>query len=133
MGRVVSSSSKVTYWLACHFLSCSVPVVVTLLLPVCFTRVAFLRVTSREPLVRSSRENTLECTHALEFFTLSHTQPLHNSHLNTGYLIAELQEDLTRNKGNTWLNKFNFTILTCYFNKISSMFTYIRTCLCKTQ
>ena len=45
----------------------------------------------------------------LNFFTLSHTQPLHNSHLNTGYLIAEIQANLSWNKVNTWLNKFNLT------------------------
>ena len=45
----------------------------------------------------------------LNFFTLSHTQSLHNSHLNTGYLIAEIQANLARNKVNTWLNKFNLT------------------------
>ena len=39
----------------------------------------------------------------------SHTQPLHNSHLNIGYLIAEIQTNLARNKANTWLNKFNPT------------------------
>ena len=44
------------------------------------------------------------------FFTLSHTLPLHNSHLNTRYLIAKLQENLAWNKANTWLNKFNITI-----------------------
>ena len=44
------------------------------------------------------------------FFTLSHTLPLHNSHLNTGYLIAQLQANLEWNKANTWLNKFNLTI-----------------------
>ena len=44
------------------------------------------------------------------FFTLSHTLPLHNSHLNTRYLIAKLQANLARNIANTWLNKFNLTI-----------------------
>ena len=43
------------------------------------------------------------------FFTLSHTLPLHNSYINTGYLIAKLQANLARNKANTWLNKFNLT------------------------
>ena len=39
--------------------------------------------------------------HNLEhFFTLSHTLPLHKSHLNTGLLIAKLQVNLTRNKTN---------------------------------
>ena len=37
--------------------------------------------------------------HNLEqFFTLSHTLPLHDSHLNTGLLIAKIQVNLTRNK-----------------------------------
>ena len=39
--------------------------------------------------------------HKLEhFFTLSHTLPLHDSHLNTGFLNAELQANLARNKAN---------------------------------
>ena len=33
-----------------------------------------------------------------QFFTLSHTLPLHDSHLNTGLLIAKIQENLARNK-----------------------------------
>ena len=49
--------------------------------------------------------------HSLEhFFTLSHTLPLHDSHLNTGFLSAILQANLSRNKANTWLIKFNLTI-----------------------
>ena len=49
--------------------------------------------------------------HSLEhFFTLSHTLPLHDSHLNTGFLSAELQANLSQNKANTWLIKFNLTI-----------------------
>ena len=39
--------------------------------------------------------------HNLEhFFTLSHTLPLHDSHLNTGLLIAKIQENLAWNKAN---------------------------------
>ena len=39
--------------------------------------------------------------HNLEhFFTLSHTLPLHDSHLNTGLLIAKIQANLTWNKAN---------------------------------
>ena len=49
--------------------------------------------------------------HILEhFFTLSYTLPLHDSHLNTGFLSAELQANFSRNKANTWLIKFNLTI-----------------------
>ena len=54
------------------------------------------------------------------FFTLSHTQPLHNSHLNTRYLIAKIQANLARNKVNTWLNKFNLT------NLVSDLFVLPR-------
>ena len=34
------------------------------------------------------------------FFILSHTLPLHDSHLNTRFLNAELQENLARNEVN---------------------------------
>ena len=44
--------------------------------------------------------------HNLEhFFTLSHTLPLHDSHLNTGLLIANIQANLARNKANKMVNK----------------------------
>ena len=39
--------------------------------------------------------------HSLEhFFTLSHTLPLHDSHLNTRLLIAKLQANLAQNEAN---------------------------------
>ena len=39
--------------------------------------------------------------HNLEhFFTLFHTLPSHDSHLNIGLLIAKIQANLTRNKAN---------------------------------
>ena len=39
--------------------------------------------------------------HNLEhFFTLSHSLPLHESHLNTRLLISKIQENLARNKAN---------------------------------
>ena len=39
--------------------------------------------------------------HKLEhFFTLSHTLPLHDSHLNIGLLIAKIQANLVQNKAN---------------------------------
>ena len=43
--------------------------------------------------------------HSFEhFFTLSHTLPLHDSHLNTGLLIVKLQANLVRNKANKMVN-----------------------------
>ena len=39
--------------------------------------------------------------HSLEhFFTLSHSLPLHDSHLNIGLLIAKIQTNLAQNKAN---------------------------------
>ena len=44
--------------------------------------------------------------HTLErFFTFSHTLPLHDSHLNTGFLNVELQANLSRNKANKMIEK----------------------------
>ena len=54
---------------------------------------------SREPPVRSSRVPA--SLHTLEqFFTLSHTLPLYDSHLNIGLLIAKIQANLAQNKAN---------------------------------
>ena len=44
--------------------------------------------------------------HNLEyFFTLSYSLPLHDSHLNTGLLIAKIQANLVRNKANKMVDK----------------------------
>ena len=44
--------------------------------------------------------------HNLEhFFTLSHTLPLHEYHLNTGLLLAKVQANLARNKINKMVDK----------------------------
>ena len=59
--------------------------------------------------MRSSREiqsQVLATLHNLEYiFTLSHTLPLHDSHLNTGLLIAKIQANLARNKANKMVDK----------------------------
>ena len=58
-----------------------------------------LRLASREsPRVQLRVSASL---HNLEhFFTLSHSLPLHDSHLNTGLLIAKVQANLAQNKAN---------------------------------
>ena len=44
--------------------------------------------------------------HNLEhFFTFSHILPLHDSHINTGLLIAKIQGNLTQNKANKIVDK----------------------------
>ena len=51
--------------------------------------------------------------HTLElFFTLFHILPLHDSHLNTGYLNAELQVNWHGIKPTKWLIKFNLIVCT---------------------
>ena len=50
---------------------------------------------SRDPVASLCKMHTSEF-----FFTLSHTLPLHDSHLNTGFLNAEFQANLIRNKAN---------------------------------
>ena len=50
--------------------------------------------------------------HTLELFvTLSHTLSLHDSHLNIGFLNAELQANWHEIKPTKWLIKFNLTLL----------------------
>ena len=39
------------------------------------------------------------------FFTLSHSLPLYDSHLNIGLLIAKIQANLARNKANKMIDK----------------------------
>ena len=75
---------------SCPILSCSAPTGVTFQLLACLVREQLLAACSRESPARSSRES-LFFLHTLEhFFTLFHSLPLQESHLNTGLLIAEI-------------------------------------------
>ena len=77
----------------------------TLQLLACLAREQLLATCSRESPARSNRE-FLFFLQALEhFFTLSHSLPLPESHLNTGLLIAEIQANLARNKANKMVDK----------------------------
>ena len=90
---------------SCPILSCSAPAGVTLQLLACLAREQLLVACTRESLQRSNRES-LFFLHTLEhFFTLSHSLPLQESHLNTGLLIAEIQTNLARNKANKMVDK----------------------------
>ena len=86
-------------------LSCSATASATLQLLACLARVHHfgdlqLRATREiQPRVPISLHN-LE-----QFFTLSHTPPLHDSHLNTGLLIAKIQANLVQNKANKMVDK----------------------------
>ena len=98
---------------SCPILSCSTPAGVTLQLLACLACKQLLAACNRESPTKSSRES-LFFLHTLEhFFTLSHSLPLQESHLNTGLLIAEIQANLARNKANKMVDKiqpFNLPI-----------------------
>ena len=90
---------------SCPILSYSAPVGMTLQLLACLACLQLLAACSRESPTRFSRES-LFFLHTLEhFFTLSHSLPLQESHLNTGLLIAKIQANLAQNKANKMVDK----------------------------
>ena len=108
VGWVASLSLELTTKLDCNFCS----VVLLLSWPFNFLHVSHVWHFGELPVTSHSRDlvaRNLQMHTRLNFFTLSHIQPLHNFHLNTGYLNAKIQANLARNKSNTWLNNFNLT------------------------
>ena len=81
-------------------LSCSATVNATLQLLTCLACVQHS--SGLQP--RTTRKIQLQVLASLynleQFFTLFHTLPLHDSHLNTGLLITKIQANLARNKAN---------------------------------
>ena len=85
-------------WTAnCPILSCNALAGVMLQLLACL---ACVPPCSCESPARSSCESMFFLHTHEHFFTLSHSLPLQESHLNTGLLIAEIQANLVRNKAN---------------------------------
>ena len=88
-------------WMAsCPILSCSAPASMTLQILACLARVQLLAACSRVSPTRSNHESLFFLHTLKHFFTLSHSLPLQESHLNTGLLIAKIQANLVRNKAN---------------------------------
>ena len=85
-----------------YFLSYSALASMTLQFLACLARVQLLAAcTTSGDLQAASHLQVLVFLHNLEyFFTLSHTLPLHDSHLNIELLIAKIQANSTRNKAN---------------------------------
>ena len=83
-----------------YFLSCSGLAGMTLQLLACLAPVQLLAA-CKLPATCEIQSRVPVSLHNLEhFFTLSHTLPSHDSHLNIGLLIAKIQANLTRNKAN---------------------------------
>ena len=90
-------------------LSCNATASVTLQLPCMLHSYAsfgdlLVMSHSRDPITSPCKMHTSEL-----FFTLSNTLPLHDSHLNTGFLNAELQANWHGIKPTKWFIKFNLT------------------------
>ena len=106
-------------------LSCSATAGVTLQLLACLARVQLLAACKLRATceIQSWVPTSL---HNLEhFFTLSHTLPLHDSHLNTGLLIAKIQASLARNKANKMVDKIQPYIKyvhLCFILLLSNLF-----------
>ena len=87
-----------------ELLSCSAIAGVTLQLLACLARVHH----SGSLQSRANRKiqlRVLASLHNLEkFFTLSHTLPLHDPHLNTGLLNAKILANLAQNEANKMVN-----------------------------
>ena len=97
---VTSSSRKQTKLLDWTFCPVVLQLVWRFIFFACFTCVHH-QVACQPWATRESQSWVLATLHNLEhFFTLSHTLLLHDSHLNTGLLIAKLQANLARNKAN---------------------------------
>ena len=88
-----------------YFLSCSALAGITLQLLACLARVQFMAAFKLRA-TRKIESGVPASLHNLEhFFTLSHTLPLHASHLNIGLLIAKIQANLAQNKANKMVDK----------------------------
>ena len=112
---VANSSHKLTAWLAWDF--CPVVQQLAWLFSSfsCFTRMPTLATCQTQASCEIKSRGPAKL-HTLElFFTLSHTLPLHDSHLNTGFLNAELQANWHGIKPTKWLIKFNLTDLFPWF------------------
>ena len=94
-----------------YFLSYSAPASMMLQLLACLAHVQLLAA-CKPRATREIQSRVLVSLHNLEhFFTLSHTLPLHDSHLNTGLLIAKIQANLAWNKANKMIDKIQPYIL----------------------
>ena len=100
LGWVMSSSCKQMAWLAWDF--CPVVQQLARLFSYWHTwHVCNILAACKPPTTCEIQLRVPVSLHNLkQFFTLSHTLPLHNSHLNTGLLIAKIQANLVRNKVN---------------------------------
>ena len=77
-----------------YFLFCSAPASITLQLLAYLARVQILTAYKLRATCDIQSRVPVFLHNLKHFFTFSHTLPLHDSHLNTGLLIAKIQANL---------------------------------------
>ena len=108
---VASPSREITEWPSWTFCPVILQLAWRFSFSAYFTRVHLLA-GCKPWATRVIRPRVSTSLHSFEhFFILFHTLPLHDSHINTGLLIAKLQANLTQNKTTRWLIKFNLTLI----------------------
>ena len=101
---VTSPSREITEWPDWTFCPVVLQLAWRFSFSTCFTRVHLL-VACKPRATWEIQLRVPASLHSFEhFFTLSHTLPLHDSHQNTGLLIAKLQTNLARNKANKMID-----------------------------
>ena len=106
LGWVTSSSRELTTWPAWDFCPVVQQLAWLFSFPTCFTRVLTLAACQSRVTCKSSRESLHPCTIlSISSHSLTHSLPLHDSHLNTELLIAKIQTNLARNKANKMVDK----------------------------
>ena len=88
-------------------LSCSATVGMLFQLLACLARVQLLAACKSRATHEIQSRVPASLHNLAHFVTLSHTLPLHDSHLNTRLLIAKIQANLARNKANKMVNKIS--------------------------
>ena len=105
LGWVMSLSRELTTWPAWDFYPVVQQLVWLFSSPACFTCVPTLAACQSQ-VTREFQPQVFASLHNLEhFFILSHSLILHDSHLNTGLLIAKIQANLARNKANKMVDE----------------------------
>ena len=87
-------------WMASILFVCSALASMMLQLLACLARVQLLAACKPRATCEIQSRVVVSLHNLEHFFTLSHTLPLHDSHLNIELLIAKIQANLTRNKAN---------------------------------
>ena len=101
--------SRGNWTASCPILSYNTPAGMTLQLLACLARVQLLVACNRESPVKFSCKSLFFLYTFEHFFTLSHSLPLQESHLNTGLLIVPYKQIWHGIKPTRWLIKFNLT------------------------